>query len=298
MVDGLLVEGTFLFAGKGKTGKSLYVLKLCIDVAIGELAFGEYRVSDGGGDVLYLALEDDIYRLQERMQLLRNGTAPPERLHLLPKDSALPFTFDEWCAFIEDWLRTHPGASLVVVDTYAKLRPPRKGVDWYAEDYANAQPFIDMCRDRRGLAVGLVHHMTKRTDTDDWMDRLQGSTGLTGAFDAVYMLDRVRGKSTGDLHVTGRGLPDTKRAWQFDYPLWTPAEVDSRYGQARQRIVVALQEAQRPLSPKELADATELNRSTVRVTLKRMLDAGQLRTFDNGNYAIPTPEKGVTPVTV
>ena len=148
-----------------------------------------------------------------------------------------------------------------------------------------------MCRDRRGLAVGLVHHMIKRADNDDWMDRPHGSTGLTGALDTVYGLDRVRGKSTGDLHMTGRGLPDTKRAWQFEYPLWTPAEIDPRYGQARQRIIVALQKAERPLSPKELSDATELKPGTVRGTLKRMLDAEQLRTFDDGNYAIPIPER-------
>ena len=79
-VDGLLPEGLTFMAGAPKLGKAWLCLGLAIAVASGGRALGNIHVERG--DVLYLALEDNARRLQDRLRLLLNGEAPPEGLHL------------------------------------------------------------------------------------------------------------------------------------------------------------------------------------------------------------------------
>lgn len=64
LIDGLLYIGTYLLAGAPKIGKSFLVAQLAYHVSTGQ-AFLGYSVRQSG--VLYLALEDDYRRLQNRM---------------------------------------------------------------------------------------------------------------------------------------------------------------------------------------------------------------------------------------
>ena len=64
VIDGLLYPGTYLFAGAPKVGKSFLMAQLAYHVSRGLSLWG-YTVHKG--TVLYLALEDDHRRLQERM---------------------------------------------------------------------------------------------------------------------------------------------------------------------------------------------------------------------------------------
>ena len=86
------------------------------------------------GDVLYLALEDNERRLQRRLRQMLGGHPPPARV-----DSACncPRLDQGGLDQIRVWLMAHPDARLVVVDTFARVRPPRtrnRGV--YDDDYA------------------------------------------------------------------------------------------------------------------------------------------------------------------
>ena len=64
IIDGLLYPGTYLFAGAPKVGKSFLMAQLAYHVSMGLPLWG-YPVHKG--TVLYLALEDDHRRLQERL---------------------------------------------------------------------------------------------------------------------------------------------------------------------------------------------------------------------------------------
>ena len=64
VVDGLLYAGTYLFVGAPKVGKSFLMAQLAYHVSMGLSLWG-YEVRQG--TVLYLALEDDHRRLQERL---------------------------------------------------------------------------------------------------------------------------------------------------------------------------------------------------------------------------------------
>ena len=64
-VEGFLPSGLTILGGGPKTGKSILALHLGIGVAIGGCVLGKIEVEQG--DVLYLALEDNQRRLQERL---------------------------------------------------------------------------------------------------------------------------------------------------------------------------------------------------------------------------------------
>lgn len=64
VIDGLIQNGTYIFAGAPKIGKSFLMAQLAYHVATGKPLWG-YDVHQG--TVLYLALEDGHERLQKRM---------------------------------------------------------------------------------------------------------------------------------------------------------------------------------------------------------------------------------------
>ena len=78
LIENLLYPGTYLFVGAPKLGKSFLMLQIAYHVAAG-LPLWEYPVRQSS--VLYLALEDDPRRLQERLYRMF-GTECTDRLHM------------------------------------------------------------------------------------------------------------------------------------------------------------------------------------------------------------------------
>jgi hypothetical protein len=64
LINGLLYPGTYLFVGAPKLGKSFFMAQLAYHISTG-LPLWNFTVKQG--TVLYLALEDDYKRLQERL---------------------------------------------------------------------------------------------------------------------------------------------------------------------------------------------------------------------------------------
>lgn len=76
LIDGVLSDGLAILAGDSKIGKSWMVLWLCLQISRGEAVWG---LPTRKTDVVYLALEDREWRVQQRMQEL---TDSPLRLFL------------------------------------------------------------------------------------------------------------------------------------------------------------------------------------------------------------------------
>jgi hypothetical protein len=74
LVEGIIpIEGVTLLCSKPKFGKSWLAYDLCIGCTMNRIILGE--ILPAQGDVLYLALEDSMRRLQRRMsKLLPAGT--------------------------------------------------------------------------------------------------------------------------------------------------------------------------------------------------------------------------------
>ena len=67
-VEKILPHGVYILAGSGKIGKSWLSLDLCVNVATGGKL---WEFSSEQGDVLYLALEDNYPRLQDRLNKIK-----------------------------------------------------------------------------------------------------------------------------------------------------------------------------------------------------------------------------------
>ena len=77
VIDGLLYPGTYLFVGAPKVGKSFLMAQIAYHVSAGQPL---WNYSVRAGTVLYLALEDDYRRLQERLSRMF-GVEGTDALH-------------------------------------------------------------------------------------------------------------------------------------------------------------------------------------------------------------------------
>ena len=128
LMDGLLYRGTYLFVGAPKLGKSFLMTQLAYHISTGTPLWN-YPVRKG--TVLYLALEDDYRRLQERSYRMF-GTAENESLFFSVSAGQLGSGLDEQ---LTNFLREHPGTSLIIIDTLQKVREVDGDNYSYANDY-------------------------------------------------------------------------------------------------------------------------------------------------------------------
>ena len=155
--------------------------------------------------MLYLALEDDYRRLQERSYRMF-GTAENESLFFSVSAGQLGSGLDEQ---LTNFLQEHPDTSLIIIDTLQKVR--EIGGDNYS--YANDYQIITRLKalaDNYGICLLLVHH-TRKQQADDKFDMISGTTGLLGAADGVFLLTKeIRTSNAACLDVSGRDQPDQK----------------------------------------------------------------------------------------
>lgn len=296
-VPGLICEGITLLAGPPKVGKSWLSLGLGVAVASGGLALGSIRVHQG--PVLYLALEDTARRLKSRLEKVLGGNPAPHGLTLATACAPLTVGGD---AEIALWLDEHPDARLIVIDVFAKLRgTPPPGMAAYDADYA-AIGRIKRVADHYGVAVVLVHHVRKMA-SEDFLAEVSGTNGLAGAADAVLVLKRGRGQADGVLHVTGRDIDEAEHAAAFEPEtgLWRlldgPALVHTI--EPTRRSILEYLDANPDAAPKQITEALGLAYATVKQTVRRMLEDGQLISDGRGHYRAPgaVTGAGVTAVT-
>ena len=280
-VDGLFPEGVTVLVGKPKLGKSWLALGIAVAVASGGKALG--TISVDRGDVLLLALEDGARRLQHRLDGVLNGDTVPEGLDIATEWRRID---DGGLDDIEGWLKGHPDARLVIVDTLKRVRPPEKPGRMYDDDYNAVAPLADLGK-KYGVAIVVVHH-TRKQDGEDPVDLVSGSTGLTGAADGVCVLTRLRRQTGAELFATGRDFEERSLAleWDNDILQWkcVGEAADFKMSEERRIIVDVIRKNGGLATPKEIADALGKKDGTVRKNLWDMKNAGQVGCDASGKY--------------
>ena len=108
---------------------------------------------------------------------------------------------------IEQFLAEHPVTKLVVIDTLQRVRSTGGDRNLYANDYQDVG-LLKQLADKHHIAILLIHHLRKLHD-DDPMNMISGSTGLSGAADSAFVLQKnARSANAATLHCTGRDIPD------------------------------------------------------------------------------------------
>jgi hypothetical protein len=286
VVRGILPEGVTFLAGKVKMGKSWMSLALCVAVATGGVALGTERVERG--EVLYLALEDNPQRLQERIKKLLPGGVAPMGLHIAVE---WPRADEGGVEHLGAFLSKHPDTRLVVVDTFARFKTRVTGRrSQYDEDRDAVDPLAPIAAEHN-VAIVLVHHL-REAESDDPLDMIHGSAGLTGGVDGALVLKRQRGRADAFLHVDGRDIEQpTELALKFDQNTATWAIVGDaeayRLSEGRRAILRVLENADEPLSPKEIAEITDAKYGATREMLSQMVKDGQVKNLGRGAYLLP-----------
>lgn len=202
VIEGLLYQGTYLFVGSPKIGKSFFMAQLAYHVSTGTPLW-DYPVKKG--TVLYLALEDDYRRLQERMYRMF-GTDSTENLYFSVSSKPLGNGLTDQ---LSGFIREHPDTTLVIIDTLQKIREVDSDSYSYAKDYEIINQ-LKQFSDSWGICLLLVHH-TKKQKSSDNFDMISGTNGLLGCADGAFMLykeNRTSNKAT--LEISGRDQQDQK----------------------------------------------------------------------------------------
>jgi AAA domain len=286
VVPGIIVEGLTLFAGKPKIGKSWLMLHASLAVARDGFTLGDIHCIEG--DVLYCALEDNERRLQSRLtKLLGIAQDWPARWFY---KCEMPRLSSGGLDFIRNWIKSKPKgkARLVVIDTLAMVRAPKKRDETnYDADYAAVLDLRALANET-GVAIVLVHHLRK-ADADDAFDTVSGTLGLTGAPDTVLILKRDT-SGTIILHGRGRDLVEIEMAMTFDKEtcLWRVAgEADDvRRSTERAAVLAAIEEAGEPVGPNDIASATKMRPGNVRYLILMLVKEGAIEKAGYGKYRI------------
>ncbi len=202
VVEGLLYPGVYLFVGAPKVGKSFLMAQLAYHVSMGIPLWG-YEVRRG--TVLYLALEDDYPRLQERLYRMF-GADSAGGLFLSISAHTLGGGLEKQ---LEGFVQEHPDTRLIIIDTLQKIREAGDERYSYASDY-DVITKLKRFADASGVCLLLVHH-TRKQQADDRFDKISGTNGLMGAADGAFLLQKERRTdSAATLDISGRDLQDQR----------------------------------------------------------------------------------------
>ena len=181
-VEKILPHGLFILAGSGKIGKSWLSLDLCVNVATGGKL---WEFSSEQDDVLYLALEDNYPRLQDRLNKIKEDDLDISRLKLTTASFGISSGLLEQTY---NHLTKYPGTKLIVIDTLERIRDTEYNKSIYACDYRDMIALRSIT-DKHKLTLLLVHH-TRKMAVPDPLNTLSGSMGLVGPVDGVFVLEK------------------------------------------------------------------------------------------------------------
>lgn len=120
---------------------------------------------------------------------------------------------DGLCEQIRDFVKEHSDTVFVAVDTFQIVR--NNSIDTsYANDYEEIR-ILKRLADELGICLLLVHHLRKQGDSDPF-NKLTGTTGIVGAVDTAFVLDKSRRNAdSATLYCTGRDVEDRQLELRF-----------------------------------------------------------------------------------
>jgi hypothetical protein len=193
-------------------------------------------------------------------------------------------------------VRGPPDARLVVIDVLARFRAPANSrTNAYTEDYAALAKLQELAV-KRAITILVIHH-TRKGESEDAVEEISGTLGLTGCADAFLVLKRTAAGTS--LIGRGRDSEDVDLAVQFSDATcrWTILGQTSEVHRSDQRthVLAALDGVVDGMSPSDLSTELGISSASARQILHRMAKAREIRRGKYGRYLhlnIP-----VTPVT-
>ena len=210
----IMPEGMGAIAGRPKAMKSWTALDACYAVQNG-LQFMGHETEQG--DVLYLALEDSKRRIKDRVLKLKNEKLNAPDIMLASDVPYLGFGFEE---SLLEWIESKEKPRLIVIDTLARIKPRQKKSAGTAYDLDNELlNKLQTIAIQKNISVCFVTHLSKATQDYSW-DRIQGSVGMQGMTDFMWLIDRGDNAKHASLTGRGRDINDFEYAVRWDSDQW------------------------------------------------------------------------------
>lgn len=239
IVDQVIPSGNMLLAARPKMRKTWLALQLSLAVTTGG-EFMDFQCNKG--DVLYLALEDNDRRIQNRIRTLQKfNIVQPDLSGFRYFTGGMGFNTsgrlvvtdpgqhqatlqafprgDEGVDALDQFLDEFPKTSLIIIDTLAHFRGERHSRDIYQSDYDAMMPLTKLAARRKVCIIPVTHEKKGNADIGqggDFMEHVTGSAGLTGGSDGVISIKGRRGvqeeNESRKILISGRDVP-------YDYEL-------------------------------------------------------------------------------
>lgn len=267
IVNGLLPVGLGLLASPPKYGKSWMVLDMGLSVAAGRPFLG-HQTTRGG--CLYLALEDSLNRLKDRMNKILLEDVAPIGFDYAVKALDLSNGLLEQ---LDAYLKEKPETRLIIIDTLQKIRGQTGGKEnAYATDYREMS-LLKSFADRHSICILLVHHLRKMADDGDPFNRISGTSAMFGAPDVAMVLSREK---RDDVQTTfsyeGRDIEGGSTVLEFDKEAFHWKILGDADWLAEERQRLAYQKDPIVLTIKKLLERNPAGWSG---TASELLDAGK-----------------------
>ena len=135
----------------------------------------------------------------------------------------------------------------------------------------------------------VIHHVRK-SDAEDLLDTISGTTGIAGAADTCMVLGRT--PSGGNrLYVRGRDVEEVDKSVEFDpdTAIWSvignyDEDDGGKLQGLRGQIVDLLAGSPAPLTPAEIANRLQANPTNIRQLVTRMAKDKQITKGAYGSY--------------
>ena len=253
IIDGLLYNGTYLFVGSPKIGKSFFMAQIGYHISKGLPLWG---FSVRQGTVLYLALEDDYARLQKRLSQMF-GMEGSENFYFATKSKSLNAGLEQQ---LVQFVTNHKDARLIIIDTLQKVREVGGDKFSYASDYEIVTK-LKAFSDHYGICFLVVHH-TRKMESSDSFDMISGTNGLLGAADGAFVMQKEkRTDNKAVLEVAGRDQQDQKLWLNFNRErcVWELTKTETElWKEPEDPLLEKIKELVTEITPEWAGTATEL----------------------------------------
>ena len=209
-VNPIMPEGLGLVCGRPKANKSWTCLSIAYAVQNGKKFLGHETTQ---GDVLYFALEDSKRRIKDRERKLGVDKWTPPQILLATDVPFLGYGFEE---SLINWIESKDNPRLVIIDTLARLKPQQRKSSMTAYDLDNKLlNKIQTIAVQNNLTIVFVTHLSKATQEYNF-DRIQGSVGMQGMTDFMWLMDRGDNSNHASIVGRGRDIPDFEYAVKWN----------------------------------------------------------------------------------
>jgi hypothetical protein len=228
IVQDILPKGSLsIMASRPKAGKTFLALQLALSVALGRL-FITKRTEKV--PILFLSYELNQRQMQKRISLLleRFGISTEEAQEMGGEKFPLFLSFASRLKgvqglrhLLELFEKRGVKIELVFIDTYVLFKDlgeqaKKEGKTAYELESEYLAGLRKLCEEKEVSVVLIYHNRKKQAISGDITEEVMGSTGITGAVNNLFLLDRKTGEREAYLNITGHDIEEQNIELTFE----------------------------------------------------------------------------------